>query len=193
MAYFTESDYENEIFRGLECVEQKISAKTFSNCQFLNSNFSSSDLDKSRFLNCSFVGCNLSNTKPNGCRLQDVHFDSCKMVGVDFTKFDAWIFSVSFSRCLLNLCNFSTLKLSGTSFKSCTLREVDFVEANLAKADFSDCDLRGALFNRTDLRNANFVGAKNYSINPMNNKIQRACFGIPEVLSLLSTFDIKIE
>lgn len=125
--------------------------------------------------------------------MQDLHFTDCKMIGIDFTKCAPMLFRVAFNKCVLNLCNFSTLRLTDTVFKGCTLREVDFVEANLTKSNFSDSDLKGAIFNKNDLRGANFIGTTGYLINPLNNKIQKAKFGIPEVISLLSVFDIKIE
>lgn len=130
--------------------------------------------------------------QPGQCRLQDVLFESCKMTGIDFTKCDPWLLGVSFKNSLLNLSNFVALQLNHTSFHACVLREVIFDEAELAKADFSDCNLKGASFNKNDLREANFMGTVDYAINPLTNKIQKARFGLPHVISLLSYFNIRI-
>ena len=50
-----------------------------------------------------------------------------------------------------------------------------------------------ARFNRTRLDRANFTDASNYAIDPMANSVEGASFSIPEVLSLLSTFKIRVD
>ena len=77
---------------------------------------------------------------------------------------------------------------SGTKFKDC-----DFYEAILNGADFSACDLKGTLFENCDLSEADFRKATNYLISPDQNKIRKARFCMPEVLSFLAPLDIEIE
>ena len=72
-------------------------------------------------------------------------------------------------------------------------RKTDFVNANLAKSDFRDSDLQASKFQNTNLENANLVGAKNYYIDPTQNKLKKAKFSSPGVLSLLAGFEIEIE
>jgi hypothetical protein len=43
------------------------------------------------------------------------------------------------------------------------------------------------------LEEANFVGAKNYFIDPTKNRVKKARFSQPEVLELLAGFKIVIE
>ncbi|MGO8695160.1 MAG: hypothetical protein ACLQMF_15980 [Rectinemataceae bacterium] len=43
------------------------------------------------------------------------------------------------------------------------------------------------------MRKAVFKNAHGYSIDPRNNKIQKAVFSVPEVLSLLDCFDIALK
>ena len=45
----------------------------------------------------------------------------------------------------------------------------------------------------TNLSSADFSGAQNYQIDANENTIKKAIFSLPEALSLLSTFDIKIQ
>lgn len=108
------------------------------------------------------------------------------MLGSDLSLYDQLLLSMSFSECQLNFSNFSHMKLQGFSFKKSNITEAFFNEKELAKADFSRCDLMGTSFNKNDLKGANFIGAKNYLINPLNNKLEQAQFDLPEALSLLS-------
>jgi hypothetical protein len=42
------------------------------------------------------------------------------------------------------------------------------------------------------LSQVDFSGARNYQINPLNNKISKATFSAEEAISLLGAFDITI-
>jgi len=77
-------------------------------------------------------------------------------------------------------------------FLECIIRENDFINTNLTGSDFSDSDLQASKFQNTNLEKTNFVGAKNYYIDPTQNKLKKAKFSQPEVLSLLARFEIKI-
>jgi uncharacterized protein YjbI with pentapeptide repeats len=73
------------------------------------------------------------------------------------------------------------------------IRETHFAHANLSEARFSGSDLQGSTFHNTKLSKANFVGAINYSINPLTNSLKQARFSQPEVLTLLDHLGIVIE
>ena len=49
------------------------------------------------------------------------------------------------------------------------------------------------MFHNSNLCKANFIGAINYSINPLTNSLKQAKFSKPEVLALLEHFEIIIE
>ena len=76
---------------------------------------------------------------------------------------------------------------------ACAIHESDFTNAYLANYDFGFTDLQSCVFRSADLKGANFVGAKNYYIDPTQNKLKEAKFSQPDVLSLLAAFEIKIE
>ncbi len=78
-------------------------------------------------------------------------------------------------------------------FIGSVIRETDFINVELKDADFSGCDLLGSSFHNANLENASFIGAINYSIDPRSNKLKKARFEAPEVLSLLDVFDIRVE
>ncbi|MCI0382481.1 MAG: pentapeptide repeat-containing protein [Chlamydiae bacterium] len=100
---------------------------------------------------------------------------------------------MKFTNCLIDTSNYSDLTLKNTQFLHCTIRDTHFTNTNLAEAIFSESDLRGTIFHHCNLNNANFIGAINYSINPLTNLLKGTKFSKPEVLALLDHFDIIIE
>lgn len=159
---------------------------------FKKEHVSPDDLCHARLQGCTFENCNLSLVKLNGTRLQEIAFTKCKLVGVDFTKCDPTFLSLQFQECVLDTCNLSDLDLKWTSFQKCILRETYFINANLTSANFEGADLKGSTFHNSNLSKANFRNAINYSINPLTNKIAKATFSRPEVMSLLDHLDITI-
>ena len=60
------------------------------------------------------------------------------------------------------------------------------------KSNFAGCDLQETIFHRCNMRKASFVGAKNYTINPLVNDVKKAKFSFSEVTSLLKGLDVEI-
>ncbi len=189
----SKKEFENEIFRKEACTGLDLRYKIFSHVTFENCDFTQSDFTNTRFLECKLLGCNLSLAKVDGSRLQGVEFESCKLVGVNFAKCDKMFLQVGFKKCLIGTSNFSSLDLKNTLFCECMIRDTYFTETNLTGADFTGSDLTGSTFHNTNLGKANFASAINYSINPLTNKLIKAKFSKPEVLSLLDHLGIVIE
>ena len=74
----------------------------------------------------------------------------------------------------------------------CSAVEVDFREADLSRADFSGTDLSNSLFSKTDLSGADFSQARNYHLDPGQNKLKGAKFSLPEAMSLLYAMEIDL-
>ena len=66
-------------------------------------------------------------------------------------------------------------------------------ECDLTEADFRDCNLAETVFTGANLTRADFRGAKDYVISPQDNRVRRAKFSFPEVMSLLRCLEIEIE
>jgi uncharacterized protein YjbI with pentapeptide repeats len=164
----------------------------FTNCIFRNIDFSEKELNDSEFTECRFEFCNLSMSKLEGSVLNEVHFSDCKLLGLDFGKCSRFLFSVSFTHCLLNYVLFLKNDLKKTSFKNCEIKEASFIECNLTYSSFDDCNLEDTLFDQNNLENANFSTARNYRINPLVNRIKKASFSLSEIAGLLYQFDINI-
>lgn len=144
-------------------------------------------------MECSFKHCGFSLVSLDGCRLQNVRFEDCKLVGLEFHKCDKTFFCVTFQQSILMACNFSELKMKKTSFSHSKLKECYFNSTQLLESNFQQTDLAGTLFHHCDLSKTDFRGAINYAIDPQTNNLKKAVFSSPEVLALLSFFDIKIE
>jgi len=112
MAHFVEeTTFEKEDFN-LENLERG----DYELCTFMNCNFANSDLSNTRFVDCEFQDCNLSATKIGGTGLQDVRFNNCKMLGLQFDECSDFLFRVSFDNCQLNHSSFFSNKLVKVSF-----------------------------------------------------------------------------
>jgi len=67
------------------------------------------------------------------------------------------------------------------------------VTTDLSKANFKKTNLESTRFFQSNLKEADFSNAINYSIDPFNNKIDKAKFSKPDVYSFLNFFNIVIE
>jgi fluoroquinolone resistance protein len=166
----------------------------YENCRFVNCNFAESSLAKITFTQCEFSGCNLGLAKLTGTGFREVVFNNnCKLLGLHFHHCNAFLFSVKFYDCTLNLSSFYNYKIQNTRFNNCSLKEVDFTEADCTGAVFTHCNFEGALFDNTILHKADFSTAYNYSIDVENNRIKKAIFSIPGLAGLLNKYDIVIK
>ncbi len=77
-------------------------------------------------------------------------------------------------------------------FAKSEFQDCDFFEAKLSSTDFSFCKLKGSLFENCDLTKADFRNATAYSIDPNQNKLIKAKFSMPEVLTFLEPLGIEI-
>jgi uncharacterized protein YjbI with pentapeptide repeats len=124
---------------------------------------------------------------------KSVKFKDCKMLGLQFEDCNDFLFAVDFDHCLLNISNFCKINLKGTRFQKCSLQEVDFTETDLSRAVLEECDLTDAIFDHTNLEKADLRTARNFSINPVNNRIRKAKFSVNGLPGLLGSYDIEIE
>ena len=83
-------------------------------------------------------------------------------------------------------------KLKATRFHNCQLKDADFAEADLSAATFDGCDLAGAIFDRSNLEKADFRTARNYRIDPENNRLKKAKFSPLGLAGLLGKYDVVI-
>ena len=180
-------------FTAKDFSEKKITSREFDRCTFENCDFSSCFITQSDFIDCLFNDCNFAMAKLSHSGLKNCDFVNCKMVGVDFSVCNDFLFSVNFKNCQLDYSTFFQKKMKKTQFIDCSLKEVDFSEVELTEAVFVSCDLIGAVFENTLLVKADLRTAINYSIDPEKNKIKKARFSLPAVTGLLNKYQILID
>lgn len=185
--------WENEAFKDLKLTEVDLTGKTFEECEFTGCFFLGGSFRDVTFNECVFRDCNLSNIPLMQANMGEVLFEECKLVGLDFSSCKKLLFSIKPDHCILQMCNFSNLKMNDLSFKGSQFMDCDFYETNLSDTDFSNCNLKGSLFEQCDLSGADFRQATNYTISPDQNKLKKAKFSMPEVLSFLAPLEIEIE
>lgn len=175
--------FENTVFR-------KTEDNTFELCVFNRCTFE--DISDCKFLQCEFHSCNFSNCKTNGTSIQETLFDTCKMLGVDFSRCNKFMMSFEFRNCVLDYSNFTKTEIPRTIFRNCSMKEVLFEGTDLRDSDFSESDLQRASFHNCNLSHCDFSTARNYCIFPENNNMKRAKFSISGLQGLLTKFDIEI-
>jgi len=190
---FAEQSYENQEFQGVPLAGRDLCRKEFSRCTFKSCDFGESKFNSALFIDSVFICCNLTNVKVDNCSFRGVVFEDCKMVNVAFTAINPFLLDWVFKGCKVEFCNFGGLKLKHSRFIDSSIRGTEFINVDLEKADFAGSDLQGSRFHNAVLEDANFVGARNYYIDPTSNRLKKAKFSVPEVLSLLAAFDIKVE
>jgi fluoroquinolone resistance protein len=190
---FDKQSFENQKFSSVSSQGQDVCRKEFSNCVFKSCNFNECAFKSSLFVDCEFICCNLSNINVDNCSFRGVLFDDCKLINVTFAAINPFLLNWAFKKCKIEFCNFGGLKMKHSKFIESVIRGTDFVNVDLDGADFADSDLQNSKFHNAILENANFAGARNYYIDPTGNRLKKARFSAPEVLSLLAPFNIKVE
>lgn len=185
--------FEEQVYEGIDYTVNPPSKGHYEICTFINCNFSNCDLSHIKFTECEFKGCNLSMVKMTNTSLNDITFNDCKILGINFENCDAFLFSVTFNHCTLNFSSFYKRALKKTRFTNCTIHEADFTETDLTQSTFDHCDLLNSKFENTILEKVDFRTAVNYSIDPNINRIKKAQFSLPAVAGLLTKFDIVIK
>lgn len=193
----SDNHYSNQRFIDLDCQHHEIQNSRFENCSFINCILDNSQIKKCTFLECDFKSCSINLVKLTGSSFMDTEFKDCKMQGINWTEitFPYVILTspVFFNTCDISYSSFYELKLPGISILECKAHDADFRSADLSNSDLSGTDFQNAEFNHTNLKDADFRSSVNYRLDPTSNNIINARFSLPEVISLLAAFKIKID
>lgn len=190
---FREASYIDDAFEGIHTEQTSLRQKDFQNITFRECTWLSVDMAGTRFAECVFEKCTIRLSSFVGTILNDVRFIDTTFVGVDFSRCSTRFLACAFTNCIIDACNFSGLPLPNTPFEDCRLHECVFGETNLHASTFHGCDLAGTLFHGANLTETDFSQAKNYFIDPRTNTLTKAVFALPEAVSLLLSFDIRLQ
>lgn len=183
---------EDQLFEKIDFTKTGLIKAEFDSCKFIGCDFSNTDLLGVDFASCMFEGCNLSMAKPTKTAFRDIHFLSCKILGVHFETCNEFLFSVTFDQCVLDLSSFVKMKMKKTKISQSSLHEVDFTETDISESVFDCCDFSRAIFDNTNIAKADFRSSHGFSIDPSRNKMKKARFSMEGVVGLLDKYDIVI-
>ena len=188
--------YDARTFNRLERPGITLESAMFYDCAIKGSKFTGTLFRGCRWVNVRFYQCDLSLARVPGSSFSGCLFEECKMTGVDWTEAD-WVTPllsepISFIGTDLSHSTFLGITMPESGFLRCRARDVDFREADFRRSRFTDTDLSESLFGSTNLSEADFIGARDYHINPMDNTLTGAKFALPEALELLYALDIRI-
>lgn len=183
----------DKVFKSINFSIDSITPADFEGCNFENCIFSNTDLSNMNFIDCVFVSCDFSLAKVNNVTFSEVKFIGCKLLGLHFEDCNKLGLSFTFENCQLNLSSFYKLGLKNIRLKNCNLQEVDFTKSDLTNSIFDNCNLSATVFDNTILERADFRTAKNFSIDPEKNSINKAKFSLLGVVGLLDKYNIEIE
>ena len=184
--------HQDKTFEKITYAGIEVRGREFENCSFRFCDFSNSNFSHNRFTNCQFIGCNLALMKLNHATLDNVVFQDCKVIGLNFSECAAFLFTVRFENSLLDYASFMNRKMPKTLFRNSSLKHAVFTNALLGQSVFDNTDLQGAIFNTTNLQEANLVSAFNYAIDPELNNIKKAAFSPHGIIGLLAKYDIRV-
>lgn len=185
--------YQNQTFESIDYSEQSLVNTEFANCKFINCNFSKSDLSHIDFMDSTFKNCNLSLAVLRNTGLKNIRFIGCKLMGLDFSACNSFLFAMNFEDCILDYSTFIYKKLKKTNFTDCSLKEADFSNTDLSLAIFKNCDLSGATFVESILEKTDFRTSRNYAFDPSENRIKGTKVSQAALAGLLGKFDLSIE
>ncbi len=172
---------------------QDFAGKTFEDCSFLSCHFADMSLARTALVSCVFDRCELVLARLENTTLNTVHFRDSKLVGLNFTTCNKFGFLPDFSGCLIESAVFCANNLKKGRFSSCTVRDCDFMECDMRESVFDGSSLESSTFQKCNLERADFRSAFNYSIDPLNNRLVRARFSLPEAQSFLGFLGIKLD
>ncbi|QMU26651.1 pentapeptide repeat-containing protein [Adhaeribacter radiodurans] len=185
--------HEEELFDKIDFSGKKLAGIEFNACTFKNCNFAESSFAGALFIDCTFETCNLGLANLDQAKLQTVAFRNSKLLGLNFSRCDNFLFAISFYHCNLDFSSYVGKKLKKTTFDTCSIKEANFAECDLSEAAFLNCDLYQTLFNRTNLTKTDFRTAYNYAIDLEQNPAKKAKFSSAGLSGLLAKYDLVIE
>ena len=191
------TDYTSKVFSGVDAKKVAVQRSVFDDCRFLDCDLSFARIADCRFRDCEFENSNLSSVSCDKSKMIGASFRHCKVTGIDWTTLDWSSYRlgspVLFEWCDISFSSFNSLMLRGLCLRDCKAHDVDFSDCDLKGAEFCRTDFRDSRFSSCRLDRCNFRGATNYFVDPLENSIEKAQFNSPEVLSLLTSFNIEIE
>jgi uncharacterized protein YjbI with pentapeptide repeats len=140
---FSSSNMQRCLFVGSHMAGLLLNSNTIDDCDFTDSDISSSRIKESSLGNTKFKNCSLKETEISGCDIR-----ACDFSGADFTK--AAFRSGNFAKNAV-----ANARWTGTSFVDMHIRDIVF-EGILDGCFFENCAFSGVKFQHATLQNTFF-------------------------------------
>ncbi len=95
---------------------------SFRNCNFVNIDFSNSNLEKIDFKTCKFKNCDFRNANFSSNGIKEVTFTNCNLLGIDFSG--SMLMDSIFCDSNLDYSNFSLTKIKNVKFNNFLLKDL---------------------------------------------------------------------
>ena len=186
----THEDYE---FASVDFSSINLVEHSFQNCLFTSCRFRETEMQSANFRFCVFKESEFVLTKVHNVTLNDASFESCRIMGINFSEFNNFGFFPAFKNCVIDNSIFNGICLRKGKIFTCKLVDCDFSACDFSEADFTNTVFKHVTISQCNLEKADFRYCQGYRINPDTNRVRKAKFSLPEAQSFLSFLDIIIE
>lgn len=186
-------DYQDQVFEGIKLERESLCGRKYYDCTFKRCSFVNVDFSQCSFESCQFISSSVVASKMDNARFLDVSFKDCKMVGIIFSVLSDFAVSFSLEQTVLLSCTFSDMRIAKTRFESCQINDCLFANCDLRQSNFSASSFQSGQITNCDLRECNFLGAEGFMINPGENKMRNALFGVDNAIELLRCYGLKYK
>ncbi len=188
--------YSDKVFTGI--VKERID---ITDCEFIYCTFEKCKFVDCVFINCvfsecKFVECSIANMQVKESRMSYSSFVKCSLVSIRWKNLQSGSVFYPIEKldsCYLKYNEFENMSFKKFDFMQSRIVDSVFVGCNLSESNMKNCDLKNTEFTDCDLRKSDFRYASGYNVSLLNNRVKGARFSYPDVLNLLSVFDIGIE
>ncbi len=80
------TEYHDKVFTKQELAKKIFEGKRFENCKFEHCQFDDVTFLSCKFVDCEFIDCSLNNIKITNTAWNNVVFERCKMLGINWTE-----------------------------------------------------------------------------------------------------------
>lgn len=189
--------FEEEKIESIKLEDEVLDYYEFVECVFNHCVIENCKLRYCSFSGCTFLRCRVMNLEAEHSQMKYSQFIECNIAGVDWSyllsgaKFAGPISKLS--DCHLKYNTFSGMLLKKFDFSGSEILSSMFAQCDMTESNFQKCKLEKTEFLKCDIRKCDFREATGYQINIMENKLRGARFSYPDVMSLLSVLEIKID
>ena len=165
----------------------------FEACEFSACHFSEAGFRRTTFIDCKFVDCDLSMASVDGSVFNGVEFVGCRLLGIDWSRCNGSLFTVSFSASTLDSSVFDGMKLRRVSLQKCSLVGAFFNSSDLQEASFRGSKLNDCSFDGADLRRADFRETECLSLDFSSPKLRGLKLDMAGAVALVRRNGIVVD